>query len=445
MSENTGAAQRRGLTRMQAIPLAIGSIAGSGILFLPSAVYAEAGRNSLLVWGLSTLLCLPMLLMFDDMVRSNPDGRGIESFIRIGLGPLFGRSVPMLFIALVIVGLPAGSFVAGQYVAHAFGTGLLLTCGVAAAVLIAALATNLAGVRASTRLQTVVTWGLVAVATVLLCSALPAVADHGEKVLPHGGGLGVVLPGVLLSFWAFAGFENLTFLSREFRRPDRDFLPVSAIALTVYGVFTILLTIAIAVRIPRGEVDEVTGLLQLAATMHPSGLLIWAVTVIAVSAMLLNAVAWVWGVSGVVGDAARNRMLPRRFTPADDSGGVPRRTAALLTGLFSVTFVVLVLFPELVVDATAAASAIFMILYVFAIVSYIRVRGVTVRSMLNLALLVVMVASLAQAGWQSVYGVVVLLAILTAQWVQRRHGTLADGPASAAPTVTAVGTEEDKA
>ena len=51
----------RGLTRWQAIPLAIGSIAGSGILFLPSAVYARAGNNSLLVWALSTLLCLPML------------------------------------------------------------------------------------------------------------------------------------------------------------------------------------------------------------------------------------------------------------------------------------------------------------------------------------------------------------------------------------------------
>jgi amino acid transporter len=61
-----------GLSRRQAIQLAIGSIAGSGILFLPSAVYMEAGRNSLLVWVLSTAVCLPMLLMFEDIVRANP-------------------------------------------------------------------------------------------------------------------------------------------------------------------------------------------------------------------------------------------------------------------------------------------------------------------------------------------------------------------------------------
>ncbi|MCK8438103.1 APC family permease [Streptomyces sp. D2-8] len=419
--ESDESAPRRGLTRWQAVPLAIGSIAGSGILFLPSATYAEAGENSLLVWGLSILLCLPMLLMFDDMVRANPDGRGIESFIRMGLGSLFGRSVPVLFIALVIVGLPSGAFVAGRYVARTFGGGLALTSVIAAAVLLAALATNLAGIRTSSRLQTVVTWGLVAMATILLCSALPATAGHLDTVTPDRGHLGVVLPSMLLTFWAFAGFENLTFLSREFRRPARDFLPVSAIALSVYGVFTILLTVAIAVRIPRGDVDEVTGLLQLAETMEPEALVVWAVTVIAFSAMLLNAVAWVWGVSGLVSDAAHNGMLPRRFA-AGDGGGVSRKTVTLLVALFAVTFTVLVCFPDLVVDATATASAIFMILYVLAIVSYVRVRGLTVRSGLNLVLLVVMVVSLVQARWQSLYGIVVLLAALGVQLVQRRLG-----------------------
>jgi amino acid efflux transporter len=80
-----------GLRRRQAIPLAIGSIAGSGILFLPSAVYVEAGRNSLLVWALSTLVCLPMLLMFEDMVRATPDGGSIQAFIGAGLGDVAGR------------------------------------------------------------------------------------------------------------------------------------------------------------------------------------------------------------------------------------------------------------------------------------------------------------------------------------------------------------------
>jgi amino acid transporter len=103
------------------------SVAGSGILFLPSPVYVEAGRNSLLVWVLAPLVCLPMLLMFEDMVRANPTGNGIQACIRAGLGDVVGRCVPLLFLSLVAVGLPAGSLVAGRYVASALGAGESVT------------------------------------------------------------------------------------------------------------------------------------------------------------------------------------------------------------------------------------------------------------------------------------------------------------------------------
>ncbi|WP_431683277.1 APC family permease [Kitasatospora sp. KL5] len=436
-TDGTTQAPGRGLTRWQAIPLAIGSIAGSGILFLPSAVYARAGNNSLLVWALSTLLCLPMLLMFDDMVRSNPDGRGIEAFIRAGLGDMFGRCVPVMFIALVIVGLPSGAYVAGRYVAQTFEVGRPVTVAIAVAVLLTAVLVNFAGGRASTRVQTAATWGLVLVATVLLVSAVPSAREGLHTVAPGTQHLGVVLPGIILAFWAFAGFENLTFLAREFRRPERDFLPVSAVALAVYGLFTILLTVAIAVTVPRAEVDQVVGLLQLAAVAGWGKVIIWAVTFIACSAMLLNAVAWVWGASQMVRDAADNRMLPAALG-ALDGRGTPRRALALLVLLFSGTSVLLALKPDLVIDTTATASAIFMLLYILSIVSYLRVRGLTVRSGLNLLLLVVIAVSLVQSRWQALYGVLALLAALGVQVVQRRRAAARPVPAGAsAGAVTA--------
>jgi amino acid efflux transporter len=399
-----------GLTRRQAIPLAIGSVAGSGILFLPSAVYVEAGRQSLLVWGLATVLCLPMLLMFEDMVRSNPDGRGIEAFIRQGLGDAVARCVPVLFLALVIMGLPAGALVAGRYVARALEAGRLVEVVAAVAVLLAALASNLFGVKANTRLQTVTTWALVAMATVLLVSALPAARSGLHTVAPDPGNLGPVLPAVILAFWAFAGFENLTFLSREFRRPERDFLPVTAIALGAYGLFTILLTVAIAVRVDRGHVDQIAGLLQLADTIEPHRLVPLCVTAIALFAMTLNGVAWVWGVSRLVAQAADHRILPAGLA-ATTAAGVPRRALLLLAVLFAGTTTVLV----------ATASAIFLLMYLLSIVSYVRIRRLTLRSMLNLLLLVVMVVSLAQSGWRTAYGVVVLVGSLILQLIRRRR------------------------
>ena len=118
-------------------------------------------------------------------------------------------------------------------------------------------------------------------------------------------------------------------------------------------------------------------------------------------------------------DAADNGMLPAVFARTDGRS-VPRRSLALLLVLFSGTSLLLALRPSLVIDTTATASAIFMLLYILSIISYFRVRGLTVRSGLNLALLVVIVISLVESGWQVLYGVLILVAALTVQVVRRR-------------------------
>jgi amino acid efflux transporter len=435
MDRDRTTTRRDGLSRRQAIPLAIGSIAGSGILFLPSAIYVEAGRNSLLVWVLATVVCLPMLLMFEDMVRASPGGDSIQAFISAGLGELLGRCVPLLFLSLVVVGLPTGSLVAARYVARALGAGDGAIVLVASSVLLVALAANLAGVRASAWVQNAGSWALVAMAVFLLLLTATNGGLGLSAVAPDPGDLGVLLPGVVLAFWAFAGFENLTFLSREFRQPERDFLPVSATALGVYGVLTVLLTIAIAVRVPRGQVDEVVGLLQLARTVRPRQVMVagvTAVTVIAFGAVVLNTVAWVWGISRLVATAAGAAILPRALARTTDRG-VPRRAVLLLAGPFAVTLLVLVLLPGILVDAVATASAIFVVLYLLSIVSYLRVRGLGVRSAANLLLLVLLAGSLVQSGWRSLYGVIVLALALVAQLLERRRRRAGGGRAGARP------------
>jgi amino acid efflux transporter len=419
------------LGRRQALPLAVGSVAGSGILFLPSAVYAEAGPASLVVWLVATGLCLPMLLMFEDMVRTHPDGDGIEAFVRAGLGHVAGRCVPVLFVALVVVGLPAGSNVAGRYVADALGAGGTVGLVGAVALLVTAVAVVVAGAEASARVQRVGTVALVAMALGLIAAATPGLADGLDRVRPDAGHLGAVLPGALLAFWAFAGFENLTFLSRELRDPGRDFLPVSALALATYGLLTVLLTVAIAVRVPREAVDDVTGLLQLAETVRPRALVVGVVTGIAFGAMGLNAVAWVWGVSRLMAGAAAAGTLPRAMARTTDAG-VPRRAIAVLAALFAVTTAVLAVAPGLVVDAVATAGALFVVLYLLSIVSYVRVRGPTARSAANLALLVVLAAALVQSGWRSAYAVVVLALALAGQTLAARRR--AGSPTASRPT-----------
>jgi amino acid efflux transporter len=171
--------------------------------------------------------------------------------------------------------------------------------------------------------------------------------------------------------------------------------------------------------VPRAEVDSVTGLLQLAGEIHPHRAVAAAVTVIAFTAVVLNAVSWVWGVSGLVARAAQKSIFPKALANTD-SQGVPNRVLAVLALLFLVVLTVLMVFPGIVVAALAAASAIFLLMYLMCIVSYLRARGLTARSGLNAALLVVMIVSLVQSGWRTLYGLIVLAGALLVQWYRRR-------------------------
>jgi amino acid efflux transporter len=243
---------------------------------------------------------------------------------------------------------------------------------------------------------------------------------HLDAVKPAGHDVTRVLPTAVLAFWAFAGFENLTFLSREFRSPQRDFLPVSTIALAIYGVLTVLLTLAVAARIPRERVSEVTGLLQLADMTRPRSPIVWAVTGIALGAMALNAVAWMWGVSRLITSAARRSILPRPLAQTT-SAGVPRRAIVLLTGLLGLGTVTLAAFPGIVVDAVAAAGAIFVLLYMLSIISYVRVRGLSTLAAFDLVVFLFLGVAVVQSGLRALYGLIALgLALIAARLRQRR-------------------------
>src|SRR5919198_506512 len=181
---------RRTLTLWDGMALAIGSIAGSGILYLPSLTYVLAGQDVLLVWLGGTLLALPMLFMFADMVRLVPDGSGIEGFVAYGLGAHMAATVPLLFLSVVVLGIPAGVLVAGEYLRAALGGGRVVQLVGALAILAVAIATNLAGAAVGARVQRRVSWALLLV-VVALC-ALSGLFQLAERIRPAWLATGVI-------------------------------------------------------------------------------------------------------------------------------------------------------------------------------------------------------------------------------------------------------------
>src|SRR5918999_5648870 len=105
------------------IALAVGSVAGSGILFLPSVTFGIAGADALLVWVAAAALCVPLLLVFGEMVREAPESSGLEGFVARGLGSRAAACVPLLLLVTFYPAMAAASLVAGGYLEAAVGGG----------------------------------------------------------------------------------------------------------------------------------------------------------------------------------------------------------------------------------------------------------------------------------------------------------------------------------
>jgi amino acid efflux transporter len=294
---------RRTLTLWDGIALAIGSIAGSGILYLPSLTYVLAGYDVLLVWLGGTLLCLPLLFMFTDMVQLIP--------------------------------------------ANAPGT---------------------------------------------------------------------ILSGVVVTFWAYVGFENMTFVAGEFRHPRRDFPLAMIIGFLVYGGLAVALTVIIAALIPRNHVSDLSGLFQLAQRLTPAWLATGIIVAFALAIMQLNAASWLWGMSRLLYASARAKRLPGWFAHLD-SRGLPRRAILSLGILFAIMTGLTAVFPNVLVSVFTVASSVFLFLYLLCIASYLRVTQSSGKRLVYAFLL----ATLVSIGLKILYPIAVfLLALLTSIVRERR-------------------------
>ena len=385
---------QRTLSLPHGIALALGSIAGSGLLFLPSLTLVVGGRDVMLVWLAATLVCLPVLFLLADVVREFDDGSGIEGLIARGLGPHVGAGVPVLFLSIVMLGIPAGSLIAGTYLAHALGGGQAVEHLTALVIVGVAASVNLAGIRIGARIQLVTAALLIAIGVALVALTSPEAAGGYDAVAPSAPDPGRLLSGVLLAFFAYAGFENLTFIAGEFRNPRRDFPVAMATAFAAYGLLAVALTANLAAIVPAAQLEEVAGLSQLAETIQPAALATGVITALALGLMQVNANSWVWGMSRLVRSAAEAGRLPRSLA-ALDARGVPGRAVALLSGGFLVTLGVAAFDEGLITDLLVTASAGFVVLYLLAVLAYARRTRGAGRRVLAGVLLCLLVALLA--------------------------------------------------
>ncbi|MBV9823048.1 MAG: amino acid permease [Actinobacteria bacterium] len=311
-----------------ATALAITVVVGSGALVLPGIAYRQAGADAAFAWIVAAAVTIPLLVIFARLGARYPGAGGVAGFVHAGFGRTAAAAIEVLMLGTMSLGIPAIALTGGNYVVQVFD--LSIRSGPAAAVLILGAGTVVAvGVRLSGRVQTAL--ALMLTIGLFLAAAL-ALRDPATPVSVHlpsdTDALFTLAATVGTVFFAFTGWEVISFTTEEYRNPQRDFPRVLVLSFVIVSVMYVLLAIGLQAQLPATDPGlsgaPVADMVE-RASGHGAA---QATTVLGIVAIAANLVGALWGASRLVMASARAGLLPRPLATVHAGSSSPRRAVA---------------------------------------------------------------------------------------------------------------------
>jgi len=222
----------RVLGPLSIIGIVVGTMIGSGIFIVPSAMAAGLGSPVLMlaVWVVGGVLSFFGALSLSELGAAFPQAGGMYVYLREAYGPL----VAFLFGWTLFLIIDAGSMAtlavafSSKYLPHFVALSPVATKIVAIVLIFALALVNFFGVRWGAFVQNLFTIikfaALVFLIAGVFAFAKGSVSNFVTKApdAPAGGMLGPFGVALVAVLWAFKGWEVSTFSAGEIRNPEKN-------------------------------------------------------------------------------------------------------------------------------------------------------------------------------------------------------------------------------
>ncbi|KAF2688513.1 amino acid transporter [Lentithecium fluviatile CBS 122367] len=270
--------KNKSLTYLNGLSLVVGLIIGSGIFSSPSQVNKNAGSPgaSLLVWLVAGILAWTGAASYAELGGAIPLNGGAQVY----LSKIFGEWAGFLFTWCAVVVLKPGSaaiiaIIFGEYLvraiigAEAVEASSWLNKGVAMAGLVAVTLLNCISTKLGTRSADVFMFlkffALIGVTVIGIVVAItgyhydtPATEDWKTQGWFEGTTTDISSMAVALyaGLWAFDGWDNVNYVTAEFKNPTRDLPRVIHTSLPLVIMCYIMANIAYILVLPSSLIES---------------------------------------------------------------------------------------------------------------------------------------------------------------------------------------------
>lgn len=365
----------------------LGNIVGAGIYALIGKVAGEAGMATPLAFVLSAFVAGFSALSFAELSSRQPYSEGVSAYVQLA----FKRKWLSIFVGLF---MSVATIVSAATLARAFGgylsaaTNINIAIGAVLIIFAFGLLASW-GISESTTvfaLHTVIEIiGLLIIVWFGKNSLGQAVQSPGQFFNLSGVGIGGLMSGVFLAFYAYIGIEDMVHLSEETRNTRRTMPLAIVLAVIVSTVLYLLISVVAIKSISIPELQASNAPLSLVfskITSTPA----WIITVIALTASAGGVLAHIISGSRLLYGMSEAGWLHKWLSKVQQK----RKTPTLAIAVVVILSAILASLVDLTVLATITS---FLILFVFLLVNlsltYIKIRHYkSTQSKLNVPILV---------------------------------------------------------
>jgi amino acid transporter len=239
----------RTLTLRGATVLGIGSMIGAGIFALLGEAGAVAGAAVWISFLIGGVVALLLGYVCAKLGMTYPSRGGLITYLirGFGLGRLVGIASWLGYIAAIVivtamVAVSFGGYATTLFVgenASSLWNNLFITL-----LLVLMLVLNLVGTKTVAAAQAAIVFVVLAVFAVFICATLPNI-DTSLLSFNDYPSFTTIVGSVALTFFAYLGFNVITFTGGDLRNPKRDIPRATYLSIGITAVVYVLIAIGV--------------------------------------------------------------------------------------------------------------------------------------------------------------------------------------------------------